>query len=244
MQDLTESTVARYCCFESYDQEPAADFTHNLKNASSHISAHEGTFRRLRDQGCTMDLSIALYFESPATFLVSNDVIQALAQSEVTCGFDLYGDKEAFDEQGEKSVPSKVRSKGPTGTMWIGGGVDWIGLALRVHRSPLSTNDNASFPDCEPGGERGDCLIQQESGEDDADFDDQVRELFAKASQMNPDWRTANSHLELELACLVRMERYNRGLEISSETMAALAQRHLSLSYFMTTSAAGESRIR
>lgn len=127
-------------------------------------------------------------------------------------------------------MPSDIRSIAPEGTEWHGGSVDRSKMTLRVHcpeadRTIVSTLLGSAGTE----SRRNWGLSAPDSA--GADLDSQIAWIFSQLTSELTNWRQVSAQYRMDLFCGLFLERRNRGVSLSPQTMAAVAARGISLGF-------------
>jgi hypothetical protein len=129
-----------------------------------------------------------------------------------------------------KEVPPEVIASGPEGTQWYGGAVDRMKMSLRVSSTGDERDEVASLLACNPDDRKRHWTIRAEVSLD-GDFDAQLTALLARCTSDLNTWKIVTSRWKADLFCGLFLERPNRGIEISVESLQMLAERGIELGF-------------
>jgi len=129
-----------------------------------------------------------------------------------------------------KPVPPHIAAGAPEGTLWYGGPVDRSKLTLRVMCDSSEVQAVSELLGCESEVAKHGWRLSAPALEP-ANLDVQVQEIFSKLTADLHVWRQVCSKYKVDLFCGLFLERPNRGISLSPETMAQVSSRGISLGF-------------
>jgi hypothetical protein len=141
--------------------------------------------------------------------------------------------------------PRKLVESAPPGTIWFGGPVDRLKLALRLYGEDLVPNEVSKALGCKPteSWRKGDPMpsgprFRQKSAwflrapdTKKGDIDKQIAWIFSRLTSDMRVWKRLGLRYKMDLNAVVFMECWNRGLIVSAASMAEIGRRGLSLGF-------------
>ncbi len=139
--------------------------------------------------------------------------------------------------------PRKLVKSAPVGTVWFGGPVDNCKLDLRIYGEDLIPKEVTAALGHRPSKfwQKGDPLpsgprVRRQSAwfleapeKKKGEIDDQIDWIFSRLSSDLRVWKRLGRRFKINLNAVIYMEDWNRGLEISPESMALISHRGLTL---------------
>jgi len=128
-----------------------------------------------------------------------------------------------------KPVPPQIAASAPEGTAWFGGPVDRIKISLRVLRSEPSDHlEISTLLQCQPDYAKG---VWKIHGNEilDGNLDAEIRLLLNRLTSDLNNWKSVTARWKVDLFCGLFLERANRGVQLSPESLGLLSERCISL---------------
>jgi hypothetical protein len=128
-----------------------------------------------------------------------------------------------------KPIPESILASGPEDTEWYGGAVDRSKMTLRINCEVSDLAAVSTLVGCASNNEKRWRVSAQEL--QGADLDAQISEILARLTSDLSVWQQLSSKYQVDLFCGLFLERPNRGVSLSPETMAQLSARGISIGF-------------
>jgi hypothetical protein len=129
-----------------------------------------------------------------------------------------------------KPVPNEVLKAGPEGTVWFGGPVDRMKMSLRVSAKEPDWAEVSGLVGCGPDPGRGVWRVEAAASLD-GNLDAQLAALLKRVTSDLAAWATLRSRWKVDVFCGLFLERPNRGVSLSAESMRLLSDRGISIGF-------------
>ena len=141
--------------------------------------------------------------------------------------------------------PRKLVKTAPVGTVWFGGPVDNCKLSLRIYGEELVPKEVTAALGHRPSQSwrKGDPLpsgprVRQQSAwfleapeKKKGELDEQIAWIFSRLTSDARVWKRLGKRFKMDLNAVIYLECWNRGLDISSVSMAEISRRGLRLGF-------------
>lgn len=129
-----------------------------------------------------------------------------------------------------KPIPDHIAGSGPPGTVWFGGPVDRSTMTLRIACDISEVPVVAKLLGCDSEATKQGWRLSSPASEP-ADPNAQVQSIFARVTADLGIWRQLSSRYKVDLFCGLFLERPNRGVSLTPETMSEVSARGVSLGF-------------
>jgi len=129
-----------------------------------------------------------------------------------------------------KPIPDHIAASGSPGTVWFGGGVDRSTMTLRVACDISEVPAVAKLLGCDSEATKNGWRLSVPASEP-ANLNAQVQSIFAKVTADLDVWRQVSSRYKVDLFCGLFLERPNRGISLTAETMSEVGARGISFGF-------------
>lgn len=128
-----------------------------------------------------------------------------------------------------KPVPQNILDGAPEGTQWYGGAVDRSTMTLRINCEASECETVSNLIGCaSEDAKRWRITAPDSQG---ADLDAQVNVILVRLTSDLNVWQQLSSKYQVYLFCGLFLDRPNRGVSLSAETMAKLGARGISFGF-------------
>ncbi|HTE39575.1 MAG TPA: DUF4279 domain-containing protein [Steroidobacteraceae bacterium] len=128
-----------------------------------------------------------------------------------------------------KPVPENILASGPEETQWYGGAVDRSKMSLRIECEPSELDAVSELLGCVSDNPNRWIIAAPES--EGAKLDDQVASILGRLATDLEIWRQVSSKYRVDIFCGLFLERPNRGVSISPDTMTQLGARGIEFGF-------------
>jgi hypothetical protein len=129
-----------------------------------------------------------------------------------------------------KPIPDHIVDSGPPGTVWFGGSVDRSTMTLRIECDMAEVQQIAELLGCSSEPSKHGWRLSALASEP-ADINAQVQQILSRATSDLSVWRELSSRHRIDLFCGLFLERSNRGISLSPETMSEVSARGISFGF-------------
>ena len=129
-----------------------------------------------------------------------------------------------------KPVPPDIEASGPAGTQWFGGPVDRSTVTMRIGCGADECEEvsrSLSYSGSEMR-KRWRLSAQDSAG---ADLDQQVSWILSQLTSNLAVWKSLSSKYKIDVFCGLFLDRPNRGVTLSADTMRKLAERGIGIGF-------------
>lgn len=127
-----------------------------------------------------------------------------------------------------KPVPPHIEASAPEGTVWYGGAVDRSTLTLRIMCDATEVQTISQLLGCDSEAAKHGWRLSAQASEP-ADLNAQVQAILSRLTADLDVWRQVCSQYQVDLFCGLFLERPNRGINLTSETMSLVSARGIAL---------------
>lgn len=129
--------------------------------------------------------------------------------------------------------PDRLKASAPSGTKWFGGAVDTTRAVLRVmprtRDEAIDVGMVTEALGCAPNDRKPSRWALRAPDSDMGDLDSQIDWLLSRLTSDIEVWRMLSSHFRIDLFCGLYLLADNRGIVISTKSMAELSMRGIEL---------------